>query len=380
MATPATSLGTMARQLTGDPIRCRPIAAPRAWPARSYTGRVTNSGVRDMPAGGARSLVVEAAEAGLRVDRFLANRLGVARSQVRRLLARGRVSLNGRRLAAGDKGLALPVAGQVEVAAFRVREEQRVPSETGVLLESQRLGSGLVVLAAGPGWLAVDKPAGMPVHPLDEGETGTVLGAVVARYPELQGVGEGGLRSGVVHRLDVDTSGVLLVAAAQPAWERLRAAFREHRVEKIYRAVVLDHFPATPQSRPVRHEFGLVVARHRPARVKVVSAVEARKGSGVRLVRQSVRLLEHLRGASLVELRPSTGFLHQIRATLAHLGHPVVGDIVYGGGLSSRLSACADLAGARRQLLHAARLGFEEIRAESPDPQDFCDALKRLRG
>jgi 23S rRNA pseudouridine1911/1915/1917 synthase len=347
---------------------------------------VDNPGGEDVQAERARSLVVEAAEAGLRADRFLANRLRITRSQVRRLLARGGVRLDGRRLSAGDKGLALPIGGQLEVETFRVREEQRVPSEAGVLRESQAPGSGPVLLGAGPGWLAVDKPAGMPVHPLEEDETGTVLGAVVAQYPGLQGVGEGGLRSGVVHRLDVDTSGVLLVATAQPAWERLRAAFRDHRVEKTYRALVIGHFPAEARSRPVQCEFGLVVAQHHPARVKVVTGAAGRKTAGVRRVRQSIRLVEHLRGASLLELKPVTGFLHQIRATLAHLGHPVLGDVVYGGEFGSEGSSPQEsedesdgLAGVRRHLLHAARLGFEEIRAESPDPEDFREILERLR-
>jgi len=305
---------------------------------------VDNPGGEDVQAERARSLVVEAAEAGLRADRFLANRLGITRSQVRRLLARGGVRLDGRRLSAGDKGLALPIGGQLEVETFRVREEQRVPSEAGVLRE------------------------------------------LVAQYPGLQGVGEGGLRSGVVHRLDVDTSGVLLVATAQPAWERLRAAFRDHRVEKTYRALVIGHFPAEARSRPVQCEFGLVVAQHHPARVKVVAGAAGRKTAGVRRVRQSIRLVEHLRGASLLELKPVTGFLHQIRATLAHLGHPVLGDVVYGGEFGSEGSSPQEsehesdgLAGVRRHLLHAARLGFEEIRAESPDPEDFREILERLR-
>lgn len=291
---------------------------------------------------------------------------------MRQLLARGGVSLNGRRLVAGDKGLALPLAGQVTVTAFRSRAEQWLPGEPGVLLASRRLGAGLALLAEGTGWLAVDKPAGMPVHPLREGETGTALGGVVARYPQLRGVGEGGLRSGVVHRLDVGTSGVLLIATGQVTWERLRAAFRAHRVEKTYRAVVLGRFQPGVRSEAVDFEFGLVVSRHRPARVKVVPAALARSGSGVRLVRQRIRLLEHLSGASLVEVRPSTGFLHQIRAILAGLGHPIAGDEVYGEG-------ARDLARAGRHLLHAARLSFEEIRAESPDPEDFRAVLERLR-
>jgi 23S rRNA pseudouridine1911/1915/1917 synthase len=129
----------------------------------------------------------------------------------------------------------------------------------------------------------------------------------------------------------------------------------------------------------VLYEFGLVVARHRPARVKVVTAGDGSGGSGARRVRQSVRVLEHLSGASLLEVRPATGFLHQIRATLAHLGHPVVGDLAYGAEGETIPDPAHDGAAVRRHLLHAARLGFQEIHAESPDPPDFRDLLQRLR-
>src|SRR5215470_16869036 len=116
------------------------------------------------------SLEVQASEAGRRLDLFLAERLSLSRGGARRLLASGAVRVGGR------------------------------------------------LLAEGPGWLVADKPAGAPVHPLAAGERGTLLGAVAARHPEIQGIGEGGLRSGVVHRLDVDTSGALLFATDAAQW------------------------------------------------------------------------------------------------------------------------------------------------------------------
>jgi 23S rRNA pseudouridine1911/1915/1917 synthase len=169
-----------------------------------------------------------------------------------------------------------------------------------------------------------------------------------------------------VHRLDVDTSGVVLFATEEASWRRLRAAFREGRVEKVYRALVRGH----PGSGSL--ELSLVTARHRPARVRVLEGEEARRARGARRARQSFRTLEVFPDAALVEVRPETGFLHQIRATLAHQGSPVLGDRAYGppGG---------DRSGALRQMLHAASLAFEEIRAESPDPADFAALLARLR-
>ncbi len=291
-----------------------------------------------------------------RLDAFLAGALAASRAEVRRLLARGAVRVDGRAVSAAAKGESLAAGTCVAVEAFTPPAERR-PLPTPEL--------AFEVLAEGPGWLAVDKPAGMPVHPFTEDERGTALNAVVARHPEIVGVGEGGLRSGVVHRLDVDTSGVLLFATEARVWQELRGAFRRHRVDKRYRAVVLGALEGEG-----RLELDLVVAQHRPARVRVAAPEEANRSRRTRLL---WRALERLDGATLLEVRPETGFLHQIRASLAELGHPVAGDPVYGPGPGE------DPTGAPRQMLHAAFAGFGEMRAESPDPADFAALLARLR-
>jgi len=216
------------------------------------------------------------------------------------------------------------------------------------------------VLGEGEGWIALDKPAGVPVHPLAPGERGTLLNALVARHPEVTGIGEGGLRSGVVHRLDVDTSGVLLFALEELRWLDLRDAFRSHRVAKTYRALV--HGRLAGEGELVLH---LAVVRHRPARVGVVAPGDGRS----RRTELRWRSLELFESATLVEVSPRTGFLHQIRASLAHLGHPLLGDVAYG----------APPGEARRHLLHAAKVAVEEVVAASPDAEDFADALSRAR-
>ena len=301
-----------------------------------------------------RVLPVDASAAGMRLDVFLAENLELSRAQARRLLARGAVRIGSRTLSERAKGERLERGVSVEVARFERPEHERAVAEP----EAE-----LVELARGPGWLAVDKPAGMPVHPLGPNETGTVLNAVIARHPEIHGVGEAGLRSGIVHRLDVDTSGVLLVATAEAAWQRLRSAFREHRVAKTYHAIVVGRLEGDGAI-----ELGFLVARHRPARVRVVA--EDEHSRAVRLGSLRWRCLERFDTATLVEVRPRTGHLHQIRATFEHLGHPVAGDRVYGpqGAIA-----------APRQLLHAAAVHFEEIEAASPDPDDFRAVLERLR-
>jgi len=300
--------------------------------------------------------------AGSRLDQFLAGWLEVSRAEARRLLEAGQISLDDRPMAARDKGRALSAGALVKVVGFRAPADRRIQPEP----PGDRDGPIRGILARGEGWLAVDKRPGFPVHPLRESETGTVLNLVAALHPEVQGIGEGSLRSGVVHRLDVDTSGVLLVATAQASWERLRAGFREHRVQKRYRAIVAGNL-----SEPIEQQVGLVVAQHRPARVRVVDRPEGSEGSGVWTAVQRILPLEQFVGASLVEVRPRTGFLHQIRATLAELGHPVLGDEIYGGA--------RDYPWVSRHQLHAAALRFEEIDVTSSDPEDFEQVLARLR-
>ncbi len=314
-----------------------------------------------------RILVLSPAHSGVRLDRFLADGLVLSRAQVNRLLERGAVSLDGRRLALRDKGLPLPAAGEVSVESFHPPADQRAVAETAV-----EPGSSPTIVAHGAGWLAVDKPPGMPVHPLREEERGTLLGQLIGRYPEIHGVGEGGLRSGVVHRLDIETSGVVLFASEHSVWQRLRAAFSQHRVDKLYRALVLGVFE--PPGGELELELPLIVARHKPARVRV-AAVGELAGGRARLVSQLVRPIECFGPASLVEVRPRTGFLHQIRVTLAHLGHPVLGDRHYGAGGIELSRSCS----AERHQLHAARVGFEDIVAEAPDAEDFAACIRHLR-
>jgi 23S rRNA pseudouridine1911/1915/1917 synthase len=302
-----------------------------------------------------RDFVVESGAAGRRLDGWLAERLGIGRAGVRKLLEAGVVSIDGRPLERRDKAAPLEAGRHVAVAGFAAPDARRAIAEPAL---------PQTVLARGAGWLAIDKPAGAPVHPLRTGETGTLLNALIARHPEVHGVGEGGLRSGVAHRLDVHTSGVVLFGTDEATWQRLRDAFRSHRVEKVYRALVRGRLEGEGDLR-----VSLAVARHRPALVRVVPASQA----GSRRTSLSWRALAHGEGVTLVEVRPRTGFLHQIRATLAHLGHPLCGDASYAAGIEGE-----DTSGAQRHLLHAARVHVDEIEAESPDAADFAAACARL--
>ncbi len=263
---------------------------------------------------------VESERVGERLDRYLAKRLSISRARVRHLLEVGRISRAGRGLTISDKSTTTGAGDRFEIQGpLRAEDERPVP----------RPDLDWRLVAEGAGWLVVDKPAGHGVHPLRPDQDDTVLNAVVARRAEIIGVGEGGLRSGVVHRLDVDTTGALAFATEEPVWKRLRGAFSEHRVTKTYLALVAGRFESAR-----RVDLSLEIKRHHPAHVEVTK--------GGRPCRQRVMPIEIFDAATLVEVRLETGFLHQIRATMAHLGHGVLGDADYGeGGDGSPVEASA---------------------------------------
>ena len=273
---------------------------------------------------------VTADDNGLRLDLFLARELGLSRGYVRRLLSRGRVRING---LDAVKGTLLRAGDVIDVEGFRHPDE-------GPLANPDL---DLCVLEDQGGLLAIDKPAGRATQPLDFEETDTVLNAVLGRFPEVAGIGEGGLMSGVVHRLDRDTSGVLLFARSESAWQNARSAFEQRRVQKTYLALVHGRLEGA-------HEIELRLD-HRGERMRVVRA-----GGHTALTR--LRALEARGDETLVEAHPVTGLMHQLRVSLAELGHPIVGDVLYGSPTR-----------ADRHWLHAAHIRLGDFEAGSTPPE-----------
>lgn len=295
-------------------------------------------------------------EDGLRLDKALAQWRGLSRAAVWRLLDQAAVTCNGQVMHRKHKGDLLRAGDRLAIAYDYAQGEAPLPDKTATLN----------LIQEGDGWLIVDKPAGMPVRPHALNETGTVMNAAVARYPEIVGVGEGGLRSGVVHRLDTDTSGTLLIATQQTAWQHLREAFAQHRISKRYLAIVHGSPPDSGQAKR-----DLRVATHQPARVQVDDVGCGQADS--RTCSLGWRVVERLGNqASLIEVDLHTGFLHQVRAMMDALGHPVIGDRVYGNANMS--------IDAPRQMLHAKSLTFEAINAQAPMPVDMQQVLQALRG
>jgi 23S rRNA pseudouridine1911/1915/1917 synthase len=296
------------------------------------------------------------ADARGRLDRAVADALGVGRAAVKRAFAAGNVRVAGRRALGRDR--AEPGAAVA------------IELETGPGAVAPNPGIALHVLAQGPAWLVVDKPSGVATHPLREGETDTLANAVVARHPECAEASPDGRDGGSLQRLDMETSGCVLFARSRPAWQQLREQLASRTVEKRYLALVAGRVSSRGVcSVPLAQRGGRVVAVPDPERPPK-STAHPREAETHFEIRQPFA------ERTLVEVRIVTGVMHQIRAHLAYLGHPVVGDRLYGGGAEA-------LEGLDRLFLHASVLGFERpeggrVRVESPLPPELERALARL--
>ncbi|WP_242395201.1 RluA family pseudouridine synthase [Anaeromyxobacter oryzisoli] len=294
-----------------------------------------------------------------RLDRALADALGLGRAAVKRAFALGEVRVRGRRVRASDP--AAPgalVELDVEEPAGPPAPEPEAP--LAVLLEAPRL-------------VVVDKPAGIAVHPLAPGEGGTLANAVVARYPECALASPDPREGGAVQRLDLETSGCVLFARDPEAWAALHEQLRARAVEKIYRALVAGRVSAGGVSSvPLAQRGGRVVAApDREAEDRLLA-----KGLRPRPAETHWEPERRFAAHTLLRVRIATGVMHQIRVHLALLGHPVAGDALYGG-------AAAAIPGLHRQFLHATRLAFEapggdHVAVESPLPPELEAVLGRL--
>ncbi len=289
-----------------------------------------------------------------RLDRFLTQCFpNQSRSRLQAWIKEGLVTVDGRPARKAGQLLEGGETVEVRVPPVRPTEVRPEPIPLEILFENEDV-------------LVVNKPAGMVVHPAPGNESGTLVNAVLAHVPDLEGVG-GMLRPGIVHRLDKDTSGVIIVAKNDRAHRFLQEQFKHRRTEKVYLALV-DGAPPTPDGRieaPIGRD-----TTHRQ-RMKVVPPGKGREAVTV------YHTVERFREHTLLEAHPLTGRTHQIRVHLAFLGCPVVGDTVYG-----RRRPTLPIG---RHFLHAYRLtitlpGEREPRTfEAPLPPELQAALEEAR-
>lgn len=332
----------------------------------------------DEPLSGTHTLIAAASDAGLRLDRFLAGRLaGLSRARIQTLIRQGQVEgpAGSMRDPGGKVAAGIPVRITIPPAEPAGPAGEALP--LAIVYEDKHL-------------IVIDKPAGLVVHPAAGHARGTLVNALIAHCgDELSGIG-GVKRPGIVHRLDKDTSGLLVVAKTDAAHQGLAEQFAAHgadgRLVRTYEAFVWG----VPSRRSGTIEANL--GRHPTSRTRMAVV----RGEQGRHAVTHFEVVESFAGpdgkplAARLRLALETGRTHQIRVHLAHIGHPVMGDSTYGAGFKSSVrrlpeKAAKALESLGRQALHAAELGFEHpitgrpLHFTSPRPPDMAALYEALK-
>ena len=312
-------------------------------------------------------IVVPIGKTPERLDQFLARQVAdMTRSKAAELIDAGGVMVDGAAVKRSHKVRPREVI-ELTIAARPSTELQGENIPLKVVYEDHWL-------------IVIDKPAGLVVHPAAGNRTGTLVNALLWRYAELADSSDPE-RPGIVHRIDKDTSGLLVVCKREPAMSRMSELFREHRIDREYNAIAW--WPLPTRKGVVDQPIG-----RDPTDRKKMAVVEGGKHARTHWLQ-----LEKFDFLTFVALKLETGRTHQIRVHLSHTGHPMFGDADYGGRnrqmgrLSSaqRIEAAEYLERINRQMLHARTLGFEhpitgeKLLFESPLPEDFLWLLENLR-
>jgi 23S rRNA pseudouridine1911/1915/1917 synthase len=310
-----------------------------------------------------RGVVIPPGSDGLRLDRALSELLPeLSRSYIEKLIDDGHVSIAGRK--APKASLRVAAGQEIEVD---------VPPPAPSSIESQELP--LTILFEDEELVVIDKPAGLVVHPAAGHRDGTLVNALLFHVKDLSGIG-GELRPGIVHRLDKDTSGVMVIAKHDDSHRKLTEAWGSDSVRKEYIALVYG------MPKPASGTIDAPIGRDPRDRVKMAIVAGARHAITDYVV------TEQLRYASLLRCRIRTGRTHQIRVHLRELGHPIIGDPLYSGpqwrGIPDK-KLQKTIAAFPRQALHASRITFPHPRSgepmvfEAPLPEDMKGLLQELR-
>ena len=308
---------------------------------------------------GGHQVITGTLAGGQRLDKALADASGLSRERVKALIVEGAVSIGGQTVTqvAGKAIEGAEFAIAVPPAAEAAARPQDIPLK--VVFEDQHL-------------IVIDKPAGLVVHPAAGNPDGTLVNALLHHCAgQLSGIG-GVARPGIVHRIDKDTSGLLVGAKSDAAHEGLAKQFADHSIERVYLALV------NGQPNPREGTISAKVGRSDANRKKMaVLPKDSSRGKHAITHYKVVRMMD---GCALVECRLETGRTHQVRVHLASIGHALVGDPVYGRA-NPRLRTVLKTLDFRRQALHAAVLGFvhpvtgDKLSFESDPPQDMKELI-----
>lgn len=310
--------------------------------------------------GGNSTLSGVIAAGGQRLDKALADASGMSRERIKALIGQGRITLDGKITAQPSLK---PAAG----SAFTIC----VPKVTADEAQAQEIA--LSIVFEDDYLVVVDKPAGLVVHPAVGNYDGTLVNALLHHCRgQLSGIG-GVARPGIVHRIDKDTSGLLVVAKTDAAHEGLARQFADHSIERVYTAITAGH------PLPAAGTITGAIGRSQTNRKKMALVGDGRGKHAV----THYKTVRRLDGAALIECRLETGRTHQVRVHLASIGHPLLGDPAY-GRTPARLKPILSRLHFSRQALHAAVLGFVHpvnggsVRLQSMLPADLQELLVEL--
>jgi len=295
--------------------------------------------------------------AKIRLDVYVSEQAEVTRSAAQGLIEQGYVTVNGK---TESKNYKTRVGDEIEIAEQELKELDVLPENIplDIVYEDEHI-------------VVVNKPSGMVVHPAAGNESGTLVNALLYHCgSSLSGI-NGVIRPGIVHRIDKDTSGLLVVAKNDDAHLFLSSLLKDHGIKRTYYAVIIGH---------MKEQSGTIdapIARHPQDRKKMAVVAGGREAI------THYEVIEEFNGYSLLRLNLETGRTHQIRVHLSYKGHPIVGDTVYGGGNTPFERANKSLLNG--QMLHARELSFphpvsrETVSFECDLPSNFTELLSRLR-
>ncbi len=295
----------------------------------------------------------------LRLDRFLAESFNeVSRARIQKDIKAGLVRVNGRQVLEGK---------------FVVRKDDRVEYDFAALEKITAAQVDFKTILENKDILIIDKPAGLVVHPAPGYRGPTLAAGLLHKYKDIKVIGEDEVRPGIVHRLDKDTSGIMLVAKTQKMFVHLKNAFQEHAIKKQYIALVCGNMP---------NKHGFIndpIGRH-PTDFRQMTTIRPKEAKEA-ITEYSV--LEQVDGYTLVRVNLHTGRTHQIRVHFSSLGFPLAGDSLYGKGIGPQKTSKQYPPGLQRQFLHASNIELQMpdktwISAHSDLPDDLQEVLKEL--
>ena len=305
-----------------------------------------------------RNIIVEPSEGGERIDIFLAGKTGITRSQIQKLIEQGNVFVNDKSV---NQNYRIRTNDLISLNIPEKQDEGLIPENIpiDILYRDEHL-------------IVVNKPAGMVVYPAAGHSQGTLMNALAYHCDKLAAIG-GPLRPGVVHRLDKDTSGLMVVALDDAAYYNLADQFKQRTINRRYLALIYGNFKEDTG------EIALMIGRSESDRKKMSTSVRRGKEAVTRW-----KVLKRFNHAALIEAKLGTGRTHQIRVHFASIGHPVLGDKTYGKKVEVEVKAQKKIM-FPRQMLHAERLDFihpitgEHLGFSSPLPEDMAERVEELQ-